>query len=308
LACVALLTLAACAPHNLPGPTNDAPAAPAPTLADAAFATYSGLFDGQTLTLDAGRWQGAPYVAGGASAPRAGLAPPWVVLRGDLDGDGGEELAVLLWTSTGGSGTYDYLAVLDRAADGAVVNRGTAALGDRVKLRSARIAAGRIELDLVQAGPGDAACCPGQKVRRIFVLRGDVLEQAALEDHGRLSLADLAGEWVLLPADFDGVPEDAEVTLTFDGDRISGNGGCNRYSGTLAEQPGAGQVRLAGPLAATRMMCPEPVMEWESRYLHALEHLRAWSFTVGRLALTWYDEQEPGTLYLERVPEEGARP
>ncbi|MCU0990666.1 MAG: META domain-containing protein [Xanthomonadales bacterium] len=296
LAWLSLLALAACATQDSSVTAQDAVPLPAPTIADAAFATYSGLFGGPPLTLDAGRWQGAPYAEGAASAPRAGLAGP-PVLRGDLDGDGGEETVVLVWTSTGGSGTFDYLAALDRASDGRVVNRGTAPLGDRVKLRAARIADGRIELDLVQSGPGDAACCPGQKVRRIFALRGDALSEVALEDQGRLSLADLAGEWVLEPTDIDGVPDGVEVTLTFDGERISGQSGCNRYGGALTEENGAGQVRLDGPLAATRMMCPEAVMAWERRYLHALEHVQAYSFSMGRLVLTWYDEQEPGTLF-----------
>ena len=119
------------------------------------------------------------------------------LLQGDLDGDGTDESVALLWTSTGGSGTFDYLAALDRAADGSVVNRATAALGDRVRLRGAGIEDGRIVLDLVQAGPDDAACCPGEKIRRTYQLEGESLAERGAEQQGRLSLADLAGEWQL---------------------------------------------------------------------------------------------------------------
>lgn len=268
----------------------------APSLEEAAQATYAGLFDGAPIALADGRWEGEPYVAGGASAPRAGLVGEFL-LRGDLDGDGVEESAVLLWTSTGGSGTFDYLAVLDRAADGSVLNRATVGLGDRVRVRAAQIAEGRIVLDMVQAGPGDAACCPGEKVRRTFALEGASLVDRGVEPQGRLSPADLSGEWQLTHfGPGEAVGADIGITLTFDGERIGGSSGCNRYSGAVAAGDAPGTLSVPQPIASTRMACPEPQMAAEQRYLHALANVSSFSFLAGRLVLIWSDGKVGGSL------------
>jgi len=259
------------------------------------------LFDGAAvIALADGRWEGEPYVPDAASAPRAGLVEDFV-LQGDLDGDGSEESAVLLWTSTGGSGTFDYLAVLDRAADGSVANRATAGLGDRVRVRDARIADARIVLDLVQAGPGDAACCPGEKVRRTFGLEGASLVERGAEPQGRLSLADLSGEWRLTHfARDEAVGEGLVITLTFDGERISGSSGCNRYSGAVAAGDAPGALSVGPAIAATRMACPEPLMAAEQRFLQALANVNGFSFLAGKLVLTWTDGDAGGNLKFSR--------
>jgi hypothetical protein len=111
-------------------------------------------------------------------------------LYGDLDQDGVDEAVVLIWTSSGGSGTYDFIAVMDRDADGALVNSGTAPLGDRVKVQKAEVIDGQLVLEVIQAGPDDAACCPGQKVRRTFVLQESGLTETASEDLGRVTDVD----------------------------------------------------------------------------------------------------------------------
>jgi heat shock protein HslJ len=268
---------------------------PPPSWQEAANASYAGAL-GAPVTLVDGLWHGAPYAEGGASAPRAGLTRDFL-LSGDLDGDGAEETAVLIWTSTGGSGTYDYLFVLDRGADGAVSARAGAPLGDRVKLRAASIVEGRVVLDTVQAGPGDAACCPGQKIRRTFALADDAMTEYSTEDQGRLSLADVGGAWVLTHFAYDEkVPDGIEITLQVEGDRIAGTAACNRYSGALREGDTPGDLALTGPLAVTRMMCPPPLMESEQRYLQALQGLVQYSFMAGKLALTWRDGEATSML------------
>lgn len=279
-----------------------APPARAPTYTEAARATYSGVIEGQSITLGrGGEWRGKPYAEGGASRPRAGLAADFM-LNGDFDGDGADESAVLLWTSTGGSGTFDYLAVLDRDANGKVVNVANAALGDRVKLRKASFEDGRIVLDLVQAGPDDAACCPGQNARRSFELDGTTLNEVATEDQGRLSVADLAGEWGLwgLTGSLPALPKGAEVTIAFEGDRIAAGSGCNQFTGSVADGDRPGTLSVTGPLAGTRKMCPEPLMAWEGQLVAALEKLDSYSFMAGRLTLGWVDGERTGTLVLER--------
>jgi heat shock protein HslJ len=298
-------------PAEPPAAVNAAPVAapvsdaaqtlPAPSWQEAANATYGGVF-GEETTMADGLWEGEPFVAGGASAPRAGLVDDFR-LSGDLDGDGAEEAVVLLWSSSGGSGTFDYLAVLDRDANGAVINRATAALGDRVKVRAAAIEGGRVVVDAVQAGPDDAACCPGQKMRRTFVLEGEKMTEASTEDQGRLSLADLEGEWKLLRFGPDeALPADVEITLQFQDGAIAGKAACNRYTGGVVPGDMPGTLSLSGPMAMTRMMCPPLLMDWEQRYSAALEGLQQFSFVAGRLVLYWRGDDDAGTLTFVRAP------
>ncbi len=115
----------------------------APTLAELRDATYAGMEDG-SISLSDGGWEGAPYVEGGASRPRVGLVED-VYLTGDLNGDGAQEAVVILWRSSGGSGSNTYVAVMARQND-EISNIGTALIGDRVKLRSGKVADGNITL------------------------------------------------------------------------------------------------------------------------------------------------------------------
>jgi heat shock protein HslJ len=60
-----------------------------------------------------------------------------------------------------------------------------------------------------------------------------------------------------------------QATLTFpEVGKIAGNGSCNRFFG-----PGeiSGATIKLGPLASTRMACPEAVMNQEMKYLAALQ-------------------------------------
>jgi len=274
---------------------------PAPSWQEAANTAYVGVLD-EDVVMIGGLWVGEPYVEGGASAPRAWLAADFL-LTGELDGDGADEAVVLVWSSTGGSGTFDYLALVDRDVDGAVFNRATVPLGDRVRIRSAAIEDGRVVVDVVQAGPGDAACCPGQKMRRNFALEGETMKETLTEDQGRLSLADLDGEWRLLRFDQnEPVPEEVQITLLFQGTKIAGKAACNRYAGNVAAGDAPGELSLTGPLAVTRMMCQPPLMDWEQRYLQALEGLAQYSFTAGRLVLTWRRESDMGSFVFGSMP------
>jgi len=320
---VAALTLMGCGPQGSDQgsqstadvPVAERPAAapmadamvdqPAPSWQEAANATYRGVFD-EAIVLKDGQWQGAPYVEGGASAPRAGLAGDFL-LHGDVDGDGAEEAVVLLWSSSGGSGTFDYVAVLDRDVNGAVSPVAIIPLGDRVKVRSAAIEDGRIAFDVVQAGPGDAACCPGQKMRRTFVLEGETMTETTTDDQGRMTLADLAGEWRLLQFGAEeAVPPEVQITVQFENGTIAGSAACNRYTGSVQEGDMPGQITLSGPLALTRKMCPPPLMDWEQRYMAALEGLEQYSFLAGKLVLSWRQEDAAGSLIFVRATEGGA--
>jgi hypothetical protein len=153
-------------------------ALPAPSLVELQNATYRGfqVVPGPVILVD-GRWEGKPYVEGGAVRPVVYLVPDFRLL-GDLDGDGNDEAVVLLGENAGGSGEYMYLTVVARS-DGVVRQVATTRLGDRVRIRAARIEAGRIILELLQAGPTDPMCCPGDLVTREFELRPEGLMERA---------------------------------------------------------------------------------------------------------------------------------
>ena len=151
---------------------------------------YSGIYD-NAVTLKDGRWEGEPFVEGGASRPAVGMVDNFL-LTGDLDNDGLDEAVVLLWESSGGSGVMSYVAVVGRR-DGDTVNLGTALIGDRVQLRNGRIADGTIELDIIQQGPDDAACCPSQLASRFWTLGANGLNEGEAQITGTLSLDDIAG-------------------------------------------------------------------------------------------------------------------
>lgn len=161
---------------------------PAPTFADARNATYHGLSvgSGSPITLTEGRWEGEPAEAESASRPSANLVREFVVF-GDIDSGGIDETAVLLADRSGGTGEFLYIALLDKAGE-EVTNTATLLLGDRVQVRSVLIEAGSITAEVIQSGLSDAACCPGDIVRRRWELQeGALVETAQPQPLGRLS-------------------------------------------------------------------------------------------------------------------------
>ena len=108
----------------------------------------------------------------------------------------------------------------------------------------------------------------------------------ALAIAGPAAAAQLAGsEW--RPTELDGidVPSGSEIFVRFGGkNKIEGHGGCNRFLGAYKL---AGSNIAIGPLATTRMACPEPIMEREARFLRALENSR--QFMRNRIDLSLTD-------------------
>jgi len=285
----------ATAPESALPTQASAEPAPLPTPEELANASYTGVLD-EPVTLTDGQWEGEPFVEGGASRPTVGLVADFL-LTGDLDDDGSAEAVVLLWTSSGGSGTFDYLAAMGRRGD-QIVNLSTAEIGDRVQIRDARLSDGRVVLHVVQAGPEDAACCPTEKARRTWILQADGLIEQEPEITGTLSLADLIGpEWVLTHFSWDEpAPREPEVTLVFEEDRVAGKSGCNNYFGAVEEGGDMPSSITLGQIGATRMMCPEEIMLVEDRFQRQLSGVTQYSFLTGKLALTWQDDGTAGVM------------
>ena len=118
------------------------------------------------VQLRDGTWEGEPYVEGGASRPRVGLAKDFM-LSGDVDGDGQDESLYVVWQSSGGSGTFNYAALVDSSGD-SVENTATVALGDRVRVLGGSMGPGRIELQVLEHDEDDPACCPTRHATRVY--------------------------------------------------------------------------------------------------------------------------------------------
>jgi heat shock protein HslJ len=251
-------------------------------------ATYSGIYD-EPVTLTEGRYEGEPFVEGGASRP---IVEYLSELYGDLDGDGVEDAAVFLVESSGGTGNFIYVAA-QLNQNGLPVDTGAVWIEDRIQIKAAAIENGQIKLEITAEGPGDAACCKSHKAAKSYALQNGQLaeipgEEQALE---RISAADLDGTtWTLLELDVDQPTlPDAPVTLSFAGDQLSGSGGCNTYSGGFTLGEDNPFVMTIGPVVSTQMACPEPVLNQETAYLTALQSVTQWGYVVGDLAI-YYDK------------------
>jgi heat shock protein HslJ len=71
---------------------------------------------------------------------------------------------------------------------------------------------------------------------------------------------------------------DVGVSASFDGTTISGNAGCNSYH---ASYEASGNEISFGPVASTKMACPEAETSTEARYLQLLEGVATFE-TSGR--------------------------
>ncbi len=277
-----------------------------PTLEELKNATYRGLEGiAASVTLDDGRWEGEPFAAGGVSRPAVQFVRDFHLV-GDLDGDAVAESVVMLGESSGGTGEWIHVAVVVRRGT-ELVNVAAVRLGDRVQIRAARIEMGHIVLDVVQAGPNDAMCCPGELVTRVWELHETALRELPSNTlPQRLGLETLAGaEWVLRWWSWtEPAPLAPEVTLRFVDGRFAGTSGCNRYfaAATPGQSPGDVAVGAAG---ATRMACPEPVSAVETRFLAQLQGVKKFNFVATQLALTYEkDGAFDVMLFSGRTPRE----
>jgi heat shock protein HslJ len=89
--------------------------------------------------------------------------------------------------------------------------------------------------------------------------------------------------WMLASLAGRPVPAGAGATLRFEGDRVSGSDGCNRFAGPWS---GRGATLSIGPnLAATRRACPEPQGTLAADFGRALVAAGGWRIDGTRLVL-----------------------
>jgi heat shock protein HslJ len=270
---------------------------PTPTLEQVKAATISGVFD-QAITLAGGRYEGQPAEPGAASRPTALLWEP-TFHTADLDGVIGNEALAMLSSSAGGSGESVYLAVFGMR-DGALANVATVPVGDRVKLQSLWLERGKVIMDVIEAGPNDAACCPTQVARKTFGYDGGAFKQSSSEVRGMLALSMLsANEWTLVEMDGQPLPKEVDPPLIhFDAQKLRGFAGCNRFTAPVTESK-PGEIDI-GAAAAEKKACPPPQMELEQKFLTQLDAVNGYSFVAGQLALTSQDGDRTATLLFRK--------
>ncbi len=141
---------------------NSKPAA----SAEIESAIISGIY-ASPIQLARGRYEGEPFVPGGASRPTVTLLPAPRALA-DVDGGGDLEWLVVLAESSGGSGTFVYLTVLKQDRD-VFRSHATVPLGDRVRITRMSVEGATVSIDLLETGEDDPACCPTEPRTRRWV-------------------------------------------------------------------------------------------------------------------------------------------
>lgn len=254
-----------------------------PVAAALLEATVSGIYE-EPIELVDGRWTGEPFVPGGAARPDVVLVP-YLRHVADFDADGQDEVMAYLEESAGGTGHLLFAALFEVQGD-SLVSRAVHRIGDREQIRASRVEGRTVVLDLVAHGPNDAGCCPNQLQRRHLSLARDGRIEERREVLGRATTDLLDGTaWTLRSFTFRGDELDVEVVVRFDGERVFGLAGCNRFEATF-RSPRRRELEI-GPPIATRMACPPETMAVEERFLAALQRVSQWNHIAGRLALLY---------------------
>ncbi len=112
-------------------------------------------------------------------------------------------------------------------------------------------------------------CSDGMSDRRYAETVRATVDGRTLNGCGGAILAPAAlaeTSWSIVAIDGAAVSGDL-YRLQFDAGRLSGQAGCNRFSGPYSV---SGETLTPGPIISTRMACPEPRMAHERRALRVL--------------------------------------
>jgi len=150
------------------------------SAADPRNATY--MVDGRQVSLKDGRCE---TEAAPGSASRIATVVFGEPVAGDLDGDGDEDAALFLMHSSGGSGTFYYVAVSINDGGGF---RGTNAvlLGDRISPRQIGIRDGVVVVDYADRRPDEPmAAHPSVGKSKYLILQNGRLTEMMPHEEGK---------------------------------------------------------------------------------------------------------------------------
>jgi heat shock protein HslJ len=247
--------------------------------------SYSGVLPDQQVTLTDGT---AYYEDGGSGHPFVRLIDH-LITTGDLNGDGVKDAVAFLVDYSTGSGDFVYLApVINAMTEPKPMD--TLMIGDRAPVKSLTIEGDKVIVEQIAHGSNDPACCPTWNVRKVFSLEDGQLVEQSSEPLSKVSLDDLSGtSWKLVNLNLDQEPvlPESEITLWLDDHQISGSAGCNSYTSSVTGAEDLPQTFVVGPIAATKMRCPDPVSNQENIYLDRLGKVVTWRNDFGYLVLTY---------------------
>ena len=103
--------------------------------------------------------------------------------------------------------------------------------------------------------------------------------------------------WVLSSLPGQALQPDAAVTARFEGGRVQGSDGCNRYTAPYTVTGAALQVGPGG--ASTQMACPPAIMKQAEAFMNALAGARTYRVAAGQLQLLATDGAVLATLAVQ---------
>jgi len=103
---------------------------------------------------------------------------------------------------------------------------------------------------------------------------------------GCSSAEDIGGMYHLISDD----PALQRVTLEIDGTRVSGQGPCNRYFGSITNSDTGSNSIQVRPLASTKMACPH--LSAEHSYFQELQHISMVKVVPDGLVLITSDQKK----------------
>ncbi|MBB5705762.1 META domain-containing protein [Sphingopyxis panaciterrulae] len=166
--------------------------------------------------------------------------------------------------------------------------------GARPSVNGERYVTDRLAVDVTHA-----ECSDGMSDRRYRDTVTVVADGKTVKGCGGGILApeELAGtNWRFVSVGGVPVAQDRPTSLAFDGAKLSGSAGCNRFSGGYESD---GRTLTAGPLMATKMACPGAGMTQEMAFFQLMRGPVSLDFPAdGTLILTGADGQ---TVVLKRV-------
>jgi heat shock protein HslJ len=216
-------------------------------------------------------------------------------VRGDLNGDGREDVAFLLTQEPGGSGTFFYAAAALDSPQG-LVGSHAVLIGDRIAPQTTELRPdGVIVVNFGDRAPGESFATPPSVGKSIWLKLdpatlqiGEVVQNFEGEADPDVMRLDMK-TWVWIRAVDGGneiVPRQTEAfTLSFEGGMFSATTDCNRVRGGYTTQ--GRELTFADNMAATRMFCAD---SQETVFTALLQRTARYSFTSrGELVLELAD-------------------
>lgn len=96
--------------------------------------------------------------------------------------------------------------------------------------------------------------------------------------------AEITGiKWRAVSVGEEAIPANSDIYIQFEVDgSIKGHAGCNGFFGSLEQRDSGVGV---GPLGATRMACPDPIMSRELTFIDAVQKMASFQSTSDTLSL-----------------------